>query len=97
MTRMTPQLAEALAALDQDAKDGTIYRTQTYRAVLAAYRDAPVVEGRWRCREGLLHSGWTVEWMNFKDPFRQFNCPDQRTAEAYRDALNAADAALEEK
>lgn len=93
MIRMTKALAEALERLatSQAVLDGSL--VEAALDVVAAYRETPTLEGKWEAMQ-LDEDG---HWWIVVTRGNHIDATDQRTAECYRDYLNAADAALEEK
>lgn len=103
MIRMTPELQKALGdwkdALleyrDGDISGAAVRMTAAESALefaYAAYRAVPQAMGKWTAGAVLPGGTWWVE----DGDQHYIGRLDQRTAEAYRDALNCADAALTE-
>lgn len=92
MKALTPALAQALETLDRVVKDGS-YSTPNEHLILAAYRAAPDVEGPWYAFEDEPGRWWIDGDPGNVGPIA---IGEQRTAEAYRDFLNLAEASLKE-
>lgn len=83
-----PKLAKALEELERDANESESVFFERVDAVLAAYRDAGAVAGKWKVEEA--YGGWWVV-----DGREDILMPTRRIAYIVRDALNNADADLE--